>query len=70
MLGGFGHEIGGELFNVDTLKFFEVLIAMERGAVLAEFAGDARRSSGRSAPAGEASRARSRRCLPNTTYMT
>ena len=43
MLGGFGHEIGGELFNVDTLKFFEVLIAMERGAVLDEFAGDERK---------------------------
>ena len=35
-LGGFGFEIDGELYNVDTLKFFEVLIALERGAVLAE----------------------------------
>ena len=34
-LGGFGFEIGGRLFNVDTLKFFEVLIGMERGGVLA-----------------------------------
>jgi hypothetical protein len=33
-LGGFGFEIEGELYNVDTLKFFEVLIALERGAVL------------------------------------
>ena len=34
-LGGFGYDIGGRLFNVDTLKFFEVLIGMERGGVLA-----------------------------------
>jgi glycosyltransferase involved in cell wall biosynthesis len=33
-LGGFGFEIDGRLFNVDTLKFYEVLIGMERGGVL------------------------------------
>ena len=33
-LGGFGYSIDGRLFNVDTLKFFEVLIGMERGGVL------------------------------------
>jgi hypothetical protein len=33
-LGGFGYEIDGHLFNVDTLKFYEVLIAMQRGGVL------------------------------------
>jgi len=33
-LGGFGYEIDGRLFNVDTLKFYEVLIGMERGGVL------------------------------------
>lgn len=33
-LGGFGFERDGELFNIDTLKFFEVLIAMQRGGVL------------------------------------
>src|SRR5262245_45332505 len=35
-LGGFGYEIDGQLFNVDTLKFYEVLIGMERSGVLAE----------------------------------
>jgi hypothetical protein len=35
-LGGFGHAIDGALYNLDTLKFFEVLIALERGAVLDE----------------------------------
>lgn len=33
-LGGFGFEIDGELYNVDTLKFYEVLIALQRGGVL------------------------------------
>jgi len=39
-LGGFGFEIDGQLFNIDTLKFFEVLIALEKGAVLQEFRGN------------------------------
>lgn len=34
VLGGFGYEIDGRLFNVDTLKFYEVLIGMERSGVL------------------------------------
>jgi putative sugar O-methyltransferase len=33
-LGGFGYDIDGRLFNVDTLKFYEVLIGMQRGGVL------------------------------------
>jgi glycosyl transferase family 2 len=33
-LGGFGYNIDGQLFNIDTLKFYEVLIGMERGGVL------------------------------------
>ncbi len=36
-LGGFGFEIDGSLYNVDTLRFFEVLIALERGGVLGAF---------------------------------
>lgn len=43
ILGGFGFEIDGHLFNIDTLKFYEVLIALDRGAVLQQF----RRSSTR-----------------------
>jgi len=35
-LSGFGHEIDGALYNLDTLKFFEVLIALERGGMLDE----------------------------------
>ncbi len=36
-LGGFGFDIDGQLCNLDTLKFFEVLIALEKAAVLQEF---------------------------------
>jgi hypothetical protein len=34
-LGGFGFRHGDGLFNVDTLKFFEAMIALDRAAVLA-----------------------------------
>jgi hypothetical protein len=36
-LGGFGFEIGGALYNIDTLKFYEALIALDRGEVLRDF---------------------------------
>jgi putative sugar O-methyltransferase len=36
-LGGFGYEIDGHLVNLDTLKFFEVFLALDKGAVLDEF---------------------------------
>jgi hypothetical protein len=42
-LGGFGFEIDGALYNVDTLKFFEVLIGLERAALLTPFRAPDRR---------------------------
>ncbi len=33
-LGGFGHLIEGQLVNIDTLKFYEAIIAMERAGFL------------------------------------
>jgi putative sugar O-methyltransferase len=36
-LGGFGFEYEGRLYNHDTLKFYEALAAMDRGAILSEF---------------------------------
>src|SRR5262249_46136389 len=36
-LGGFGYHIDGRLLNVDTLKFFEVLVGMRRAGVLTTF---------------------------------
>jgi hypothetical protein len=43
LLGGYGFDVDGALFNIDTLKFWEVLIALDRGAVLDEFRGTAER---------------------------
>jgi hypothetical protein len=37
LLGGFGYEIDGALYNIDTLKFYEVLIGLERAGFLEEF---------------------------------
>jgi hypothetical protein len=37
LLGGFGFPVDGGLINVDTLKFLEVMIALDRGAALAPF---------------------------------
>jgi hypothetical protein len=37
--GGFGYRVGDRLFNVDTLKFYEVLVGMERGGVLGAMRG-------------------------------
>lgn len=34
LLGGFGHELDGDLLNVDTLKFYEALIALDRARLL------------------------------------
>lgn len=42
-LGGFGHAIDGALYNLDTLKYFEVLTVLERGSVLQEFRNNAER---------------------------
>jgi len=39
-LGGFGFDADGDFFNIDTLKFFEVMIALDKGAVLPEFRGN------------------------------
>lgn len=36
-LGGFGFDLDGALVNLDTLKFYEVLIALDHAAVLDEF---------------------------------
>ncbi|MBI3058367.1 MAG: putative sugar O-methyltransferase [Deltaproteobacteria bacterium] len=35
-LGGFGYRIGGALFNLDTLKFYESLIALNKLGLLAQ----------------------------------
>jgi len=38
-LGGFGYRRNGQLFNEDTLKFFDALVALQDSAVLGAFRG-------------------------------
>ncbi len=33
-LGGFGHTVDGSLYNLDTLKFYECLIGMDKAGIL------------------------------------
>lgn len=40
-LGGFGYQLPQGLFNLDTIKFFEVLVGMKLGNVLPALEGDA-----------------------------
>lgn len=69
-LGGFGFEIEGQLFNVDTLKFFEVLIALERGAVLPQLRQPGERRLVSEIGAGWGGFARAFKTVaPNTTYV-
>lgn len=44
VLGGFGFDIDGDLYNIDTLKFFEALIAMKRAGALRQLSSLGRRS--------------------------
>jgi putative sugar O-methyltransferase len=37
LLGGYGHEIDGALFNLDTLRFYECLIALNQLGLIAPF---------------------------------
>ena len=39
-LGGFGHSVDGKLVNLDTLKFYEVLIALNKSGLLKPFRED------------------------------
>ncbi len=36
ILGGFGHKIEGDLVNIDTLKFYESLIALDRMGIISK----------------------------------
>ncbi len=44
-LGGFGFRVDGKLYNIDTLKFYEALVALHRGEVLREFRKNAERKA-------------------------
>ena len=42
-LGGFGFEIDGNLVNIDTLKYYEALLAMKKGGLLKRLEGNGRK---------------------------
>ena len=69
-LGGFGHEIDGRLCNIDTLKYFEVLIGMERAGVLGALRGAAQRPVVLEIGAGWGGFAyQLKRLFPDVTYV-
>lgn len=69
-LGGFGFTIDGHLVNLDTMKFFEVLIALDKGAVLDEFRSDGERKLVWEVGAGWGGFPYQFKTIcPNTTYL-
>lgn len=70
VLGGFGFDLGGRLVNIDTLKYFEVLVAMDEGGVLGDFDGSAERRYAWEIGAGWGGFPYQFKTLfPNTTYV-
>lgn len=69
-LGGFGHSIDGDLVNMDTLKFYECLIGLDRSGVLSELRQVDRRVTVVEIGAGWGGMAYQFKTLfPNTTYV-
>ena len=69
-LGGYGFMIDGQRINLDTMKFFEVFIALDKGAVLDEFRGDGERKLVWEVGAGWGGFPYQFKTLcPNTTYL-
>jgi hypothetical protein len=69
-LGGFGFSHRDGLFNVDTLKFFEAMIALDRGAVLTPFREGKERHVAWEIGAGWGGLAYTFKTLcPNTSYV-
>ncbi|MCB1194713.1 putative sugar O-methyltransferase [bacterium] len=70
ILGGFGHEINGQLYNIDTLKFAEVFIALDRYGILDIFRQSNQRKLVWEIGAGWGGFGYQFKTLfPNTTYM-
>jgi hypothetical protein len=69
VLGGFGFSIDGDLVNLDTLKFYEVLIALERGGVLTQFRDGTRRVVIEPGPGWGGFAYQFHTLFPNTCYV-
>jgi hypothetical protein len=69
-LGGFGFELDDELFNIDTLKFYECLIALKKGSVIEDFDASPTRRIVWEIGAGWGGFAyQFKKLFPNTTYV-
>lgn len=69
-LGGFGHRIDEELVNLDTLKFYECLIALDRAGVVSQLRSPDRRHRVLEIGAGWGGFAYQLKTLfPRTTYL-
>ena len=69
-LGGFGYSIDGRLYNVDTLKFFEVFVGMRRAGLLDAFGpGAARRLVWEIGGGWGGFAYQFKTLFPNTTYV-
>jgi hypothetical protein len=71
LLGGFGFPYGDEgLFNIDTLKYYEAMIALQRGGVLGELQATDERRVVWEIGAGWGGMAYTlKRLCPNVTYV-
>ena len=70
LLGGFGFQIDNGLYNVDTLRFYESLIALDQGGVLETFRNRSQRRVVLEIGAGWGGFAYQFKTLfPNTTYV-
>lgn len=70
VLGGFGYTLGGELYNVDTLKFYESLVVMDEQGLLDQFRNTSDRKIVLEIGAGWGGLAYQFKTLfPNTTYV-
>ncbi len=72
-LGGFGFEFDGQLYNSDTLKYYECMLAMEKGGLLDVFrrsADGTRQSAALEIGAGWGGLAyQFKKIFPKTTYI-
>ncbi|MCF8479060.1 MAG: putative sugar O-methyltransferase [Rhodospirillum sp.] len=68
-LGGFGHLIDGQLVNIDTLKYYESMVAMGRGGALEAFGGEMRRTVMEIGSGWGGLAHVFKRLFPNTTYI-
>lgn len=70
LLGGFGFEIDGALYNIDTLKYYEALIAMDVGGIVSGFrSADTRRVVCEIGPGWGGFPYQFKSLFPNVTYV-